>query len=224
MRLQCPNLLPEERRCQGEFANRLLAVGEGRDNVNDTIRWPVQGIVPDNSVQSLAGLISPNVSTVIPSAEFLASRILLALRNDTVSDLNKMLLQLMPGQQHIFKSADSIVDDDGLEVYPTEYLNTIDVSNIPLHELNLKIGVILLRNLNPNAGLCNGCGDQVVECEILCGKHVGEKVIIPEFQWNLRRRQSFHFSFEDFSFLYVLPSPSQSTSLKDKLLITSIWY
>jgi hypothetical protein len=90
----------------------------------------------------------------------------LAPRNDTVSDLNKMLLQLMPGQQHIFKSADLIVDDDGLDIYPTEYLNAIDVSNIPPHELNLKIGapVILLRNLNPNAGLCNKTRMCVCRC------------------------------------------------------------
>ena len=131
------------------------------------------------------GLSNPNT---IPSAEFLADRILLAPRNDTVAELNKTLLTSMAGEMYTFKSADTIVNDGGADIYPTEYLNTIDVSNLPPHELNLKVGapVILLRNLNPSLGLCNGtrmrvlrCGARVVECEILAGKHAGRKVFVP---------------------------------------------
>src|SRR5437762_13713546 len=75
------------------------------------------------------------------------------------------------------------------ETYATEYLNTINLSNLPPHELKLKIGapVILLRNLNPSAGLCNGTrlriariSQRVIECEILGGKHAGNMVIIPQ--------------------------------------------
>jgi ATP-dependent DNA helicase PIF1 len=58
---------------------------------------------------------------------------------------------------------------------------------LPPHLLKLKVGapVILLRNLNPAAGLCNGtrtpvgqCGQRVVECEILSGKYAGHRTFL----------------------------------------------
>jgi hypothetical protein len=44
--------------------------------------------------------------------------------------------------------------------YPTEFLNTINVSGMPVHNLKLKVGapVLLMRNLNIRAGLSNGHG------------------------------------------------------------------
>ena len=63
------------------------------------------------------------------------------------------------------RSADSkIIEDGGVDIYPTEYLNSVDVSNLPPHELDLKVGapVILLRNLDPSAGMCNGTRVNVV--------------------------------------------------------------
>ena len=72
----------------------------------------------------------------------------------------------MPGQLSTFRSADKIIDDGGVDIYPTEYLNSVDVdvSNLPPHELDLKVGapVILLRNLDPSAGMCNGTRVNVV--------------------------------------------------------------
>jgi hypothetical protein len=45
-----------------------------------------------------------------------------------------------------------------VNTYPSEFLNTLEVSGMPSHELLFKIGtlVMLLRNLNPSTGLCNG--------------------------------------------------------------------
>ena len=62
----------------------------------------------------------------------------------------------------MYLSADSIKEDtadhEAVLMYPTEYLNAITASGLPLHKLTLKIGspVMVLHNLNPAEGVCNG--------------------------------------------------------------------
>jgi ATP-dependent DNA helicase PIF1 len=56
------------------------------------------------------------------------------------------------GQQHLRKTK-------GMEhMYTKEFLNTLKFPGMPNHELKLKVGlpVMLLRNINQSAGLCNG--------------------------------------------------------------------
>ena len=76
-----------------------------------------------------------------------------------------------------------------LEVlYPIEFLNSLNFNGFPQHELRLKknIPIMLLRNINPSIGLCNGTrlmiielGLKVIEAIIITGSHYGEKVFIP---------------------------------------------
>ena len=78
---------------------------------------------------------------------------------------------------------------------------------MPSHKLALKIGspIIMLRNLNPDDGLCNGTrlicrtfSPHVIDAEIVNGAHAGRRVFIPRielmpsdstFPFTLRRRQ-----------------------------------
>jgi ATP-dependent DNA helicase PIF1 len=63
---------------------------------------------------------------------------------------------MITGPENVLRSADSIEDNEGF--FPLEYVNTIDIPGMPPHLLKLKKGcpVILLRNLDPEKGLCNG--------------------------------------------------------------------
>jgi ATP-dependent exoDNAse (exonuclease V) alpha subunit len=72
--------------------------------------------------------------------------------------------------------------------YPVEYLNSINCSGLPLHKLRLKVGcpVMILRNLNPAEGVCNGSrgivtrmSNRVLEVRLLTGDHAGKTTLIP---------------------------------------------
>jgi ATP-dependent DNA helicase PIF1 len=73
-------------------------------------------------------------------------------------------------------------------LYPVEFLNTLQFSDIANHKLELKVGVpiLLLHNVNQSIGLCNGTrlivkrlGQRVIEAEIIIGNNVGKRVFIP---------------------------------------------
>ncbi|KEH21515.1 PIF1-like helicase [Medicago truncatula] len=74
------------------------------------------------------------------------------------------------------------------DIHKPEFLNTINSSGLPNHKITLKVGVpiMLLRNLDITAGLCNGTrlmvtkmGRYVIEGRVISGNNVGEKVYIP---------------------------------------------
>ncbi len=69
-----------------------------------------------------------------------------------------MVLSYLPGTQVDFLSADFAKDMEVANTYPSEFLNTLEVSGMPSNKLSFKIGapVMLLRNLDSSAGLRNG--------------------------------------------------------------------
>jgi ATP-dependent exoDNAse (exonuclease V) alpha subunit len=118
---------------------------------------------------------------------------ILAPRNANVANLNECILERMAGEARQYFSADKIIHEAGADPHnaepiPIEVLRSITSSSLPPGELNLKLGcpVILLRNLDPSQGLCNGTrmvitrmGNRVLEAQLLGGEHHGETVLIP---------------------------------------------
>jgi len=122
----------------------------------------------------------------------LHERAILAPRNKEVSLINAMVLSYLPGAQVNFLSTDFAEDTEVVNTYPSEFLNTLEVSGMPSHKLLLKIGapVILLHNLDPLARLCNGTHlivrrftMRVVEVEIITGKGAGNVAFIPRIKF-----------------------------------------
>lgn len=111
----------------------------------------------------------------------------MAAKNKNVDELNFNIQSRINGQLHSFKSIDTVTNQDETANYPTEFLNSLDLPGMPLHNLQLKVGavIILLRNLNAPK-LCNGTRlivtklmPNVLQAMILNGEFVGEEVLIP---------------------------------------------
>ncbi|CAI0558527.1 unnamed protein product [Linum tenue] len=109
------------------------------------------------------------------------------------------MLALLPGQPQTYFSSDTLhtdsTDPNRLEAeYPTEFLNNLSFNGCPEHQIDLKIfaPIMLLRNLNPEIGLCNGTmlmvvylGHYVIKGIIMGGAFDGKTVAIPRIVLNI---------------------------------------
>lgn len=117
-------------------------------------------------------------------------RSILALRHEIVTEFNYEVLQRFPGVEQKSNSVNTadINDKDGVDQVLVEFLQSIDLPSIPPSQLHLKqnVAIILLRNLNPELGLCNGSrmtvaylGNRCLEVKMLGGDYHGETQLIP---------------------------------------------
>ena len=189
-----------------DFAKWLLKLGNGElpSNSEEEIELPQCCISNGNLIDEIFGreISIDDVST-------LCNRAILCPKNEDCFVVNEEILQRLPGKEKLYTSVDDVECEDGEETsnYPTEFLNSITPSGMPLHKINLKIGaiVMLLRNLDVKQGLCNGTRlivrrlqNHTIDCEVATGSNKGNRVLIPRITltpsdafmpFKLRRRQ-----------------------------------
>ncbi|KAL2898409.1 ATP-dependent DNA helicase PIF1 [Bienertia sinuspersici] len=146
-----------------EFADWILKVGEGNIlGVSTTeegepcwIEILNDYLISDdaNGLQNLINFVYPDLPSRYTNWEYLKERGILAPTNDDVDGLNSTILSMLPGDVQSYYSSDTLVrtrDGGFLEgMEPTE-LNSLNMSGLPNHRFDLKVGaqVILLRNMN----------------------------------------------------------------------------
>jgi hypothetical protein len=176
---------------QQKFAKWVLNVGDdnlptiaGEKGVGpDWIKIPslMRLSEEDCSLRGLIRTIYPDHQCHSGDAMYLMQHNILASKNIDVDEVNNAILESLFEESHTYLSANSLTPtEEGATVaarvsmdslYPVEFLNTLQFSDIANHELELKVGVpiLMLRNLNQSIGLCNGTRSII--------KRLGQRVI-----------------------------------------------
>ena len=199
------------------------------------------------STDSLIDKVYPDIDMVHTLSEvnrqlYFSERAILAALNSDVDGVNNACLERLRGESTTYLSIDTALDESGTldyNLYSQEYLNTITLSSMPVHSISLKIGcpIILLRNLDPSAGLCNSTRlivtalrTRVIEAKILSGTHAGNAAFIlrlslvtaasSSLPFRLRRRQ---FSIRLAFGMSINKSQGQSLRIVGIYLLTSVF-
>uniref|UniRef100_A0A0D2ZUB6 ATP-dependent DNA helicase n=1 Tax=Brassica oleracea var. oleracea TaxID=109376 RepID=A0A0D2ZUB6_BRAOL len=193
-----------------EFSEWLLKVGNGtalkeQDHSSeysgvDQIIVDKNLIIPakENGISAIAEHVYKSFDTNYSNIDYLKERAILTPRNDTVDEINKVLLEKLPGHAKMYASADSIINNENTEQdysldYPVEYLNTINLPGFPQHKIYLKVNtpIMLIRNICQKKGQCNGTrmvllrlGHRVIKAKIISGSNTGDEILLPRIVLN----------------------------------------
>ncbi|KAL9242236.1 hypothetical protein vseg_016256 [Gypsophila vaccaria] len=124
--------------------------------------------------------------------------------DEDVDDLNTQLIEKFPGKANVYTSYDTMLDDN-CNIYPAKFINKLCPGGMSPHDLILKPNcpVILLRNLLPSFGLCNGTRllcykffPILIECIIATGQNKGEHVFIPRIILRPPSSSNYPFQFQ----------------------------
>ncbi|XP_010233544.1 ATP-dependent DNA helicase PIF6-like [Brachypodium distachyon] len=175
------------------FAAFLLRVSNGTEEANEegNIKLPEDVCVPstdkESDIERLIDHVFPALNTSMADPNYITSRAILSTKNDCVDKINMQMIERFNGEEMVYHSFDS-AEDDPHGYYPSEFLNLLTPNGLPPHVLKLKINcpIILLRNIDPVNGLCNGRrlivrGFQrnAIDAEIVVGQQHGKRVFLP---------------------------------------------
>ncbi|KAI3855648.1 hypothetical protein MKX03_030505 [Papaver bracteatum] len=146
----------------------------------------------ENPIQTIVEATYPELLDNYMNKQYLRERCILTPKNKMVDEINDYIVSMLTDEEHILLSSDSIspqsYDFENADLlYNQEYLNNQKLSGVPNHVLRLKlhVPVMLTKNLNPSAGLCNGTRLIVtkitprdIQATILTGSAAGKSTTI----------------------------------------------
>lgn len=190
-----------------KHADWLIQLGEGKLPTTPAGEITISSELCVPTTDELINFVFGELHTHHANITWVSGRAILCPRNETVDRINDHVLEMFPGDTVTCLSVDSVAESDQQALYPAEYLNSLNLSGLPPHKLNLKVGapIMLLRNIDPVHGHCNGTryitrliSRRYIKAEIACGEYATNVLFIPRVQlsptdaglpFTLRRRQ-----------------------------------
>ncbi|XP_055905144.1 uncharacterized protein LOC129940729 [Eupeodes corollae] len=175
------------------LAKELLDIGSNKVAMDTSTGFntlPTDLCHITDSKEELIQRVFPEIAQKFNNHNWMGERAILASKNKDVEDLNATIQVFFSGQLVwlvFIKSVDTVMNQDDVVNFPTEFLNSLESPRLPTHNLQLKVGsvVIMLRKIN-QPRLCNGTILAVkklmknfIEATIIKGKCKGEDVLIP---------------------------------------------
>ncbi|KAG6621819.1 hypothetical protein I3842_Q005000 [Carya illinoinensis] len=196
------------------FSEYVLELGNGMPpiTVNETIKILDGMLVPyEDDCTSLDHLIDAvfhDIHEYSINISAMMNRAILTPKNSYVDEINALLIHRFPGELKRYYSFDEAIDTSEQSIME-DFLNTLTPNGLPPHELLLKINcpIMLLRNINPSEGLCNGTrlicqafDQNVIDAKIAVGHHSGKRVFIPRIPFlpNVDENSGFPFKRTQF--------------------------
>ena len=218
-RLQTAGDVAGAQELQG-FADYLQRLGEGTEQVYPAVGEDCVLIPPvmhcsggeaatvENLIEDVYGELR-DINNVAQRIKFITERAILAPLNQFVDFLNNRIMSAFEftnadgtvSEVRVCKSADCVVQGEQTGVYPTEFLNSLNFSGFPPHELHLRVGcpIILLRNMT--GGLANGTRlivqslqPRVIEAIVATGPMQGRIVYIPRIDFTIGESEGMPFT------------------------------
>ena len=191
-----------------EFADYLISVGDGHEEVQRdmgefSIRIPND--ISVDSKEELIDFVFEELPQFYNDEAWLSSRAIICPTNEAVDNINDAVTNLFPGQPRTYLSSDSVLESE--HQYPLEFINNLCPSGMPPHKLQLKQHsiIMLLRNMDPINGHCNGTRyivenlhEHIIDATVACGPFAGKRLFIPRiplmpsdniFPFQMKRKQ-----------------------------------
>ncbi|KAG3195902.1 hypothetical protein PC128_g8083 [Phytophthora cactorum] len=177
-----------------------------KDREDEDIR---PGVIPRGLARMVDEMYADINNPEIANDKYFANRTILTTTNAVVQLINEAGAQRLERVSQEYLSSDSVEEDEEVNFFEQEVLHTVNINGIPPHKLTLKKSapIMMMRNLNPDLGLCNGTRlrivklkSHVIHATIMTGERRGQHVLIPrivfisdgdsrEFPFRLRRKQ-----------------------------------
>ena len=177
-----------------EFADVLEQIGDGNYPIEkelgpDMIRIPNSWLSKAKNIDEFINEAFPNFTMNCENDDFLKGRAILTPKNVDVLQINNQILKKLPTEENPpIISIDQNVPDAKYK-HGEEHFNKLDPSSLPPHKLYLKTNavIMILRNLNPAQGACNGTRlkvidftNSVIHAKLLTGPNEGKEMFIPK--------------------------------------------
>ncbi|XP_074267172.1 uncharacterized protein LOC141590478 [Silene latifolia] len=193
------------------YSSFLLSLGNGelQTEENQLVQLPNEIIrhssqTGPDPITEISAVAFPEIDLTEFNLDIFTTRAILTPINDDVDAINSVLINKFPGDAVTYRSYDTVLDDK-CNIYPAEFVNKLCPGGMSPHELVLKENcpVILLRNILPSFGLCNGTRllckrftPNLIECIITTGHHKGEHVFIPRIKLRPSASSNYPFQFQ----------------------------